>query len=141
MRDLVKQHYIIPRIGNLRLRAVRPATINERYRDLLEHGSRSKGPLSPLTVDGVHRTLRKALNDAVRVEQLLPSNPVVRATRPKAPGKKHADLWTTEQLRTFLSVAANHRLGASTGWPPTPARVAASSRTCAGPTSTWTPLS
>ena len=106
------EHYTIPRIGNLRLQAVRPATISKLYRDLLEHGGRREGPLSPLTVDGVHRTLRKAFNDAVRVEQLLPSNPVVRATRPKARGKERADLWTTEQLRTFLSVAAGHRLGA-----------------------------
>jgi integrase len=106
------EHYTIPRIGNLRLQAVRPATISKLYRDLLEHGGRREGPLSPLTVDGVHRTLRKAFNDAVRVEQLLPINPVVRATRPKARGKERADLWTTEQLRTFLSVAADHRLGA-----------------------------
>src|SRR4051794_12409362 len=63
-------------------------------------------------VDGVHRTLRKAFNDAVRVEQLLPSNPAVRATRPRARGKERADLWTTEQLHTFLDVAAGHRIGA-----------------------------
>ena len=106
------EHYVIPRIGNQRLQALRPATISKLYRDLLDHGGRREGPLSPLTVDGIHRTLRKAFNDAVRVEQLLPSNPVVRATRPKARGKERADLWTTEQLRTFLSVAAGHRIGA-----------------------------
>jgi len=106
------EHYVIPRIGNLRLQAVRPAIISKLYRDLLDHGGRREGPLSPLTVDGIHRTLRKAFNDAVRVEQLLPSNPVVRATRPKARGKERADLWTTEQLRTFLAVAAGHRIGA-----------------------------
>ena len=106
------EHYVIPRIGNLRLQAVRPAIISKLYRDLLDHGGRREGPLSPLTVDGIHRTLRKAFNDAVRVEQLLPSNPVVRATRPKARGKERADLWTTEQLRTFLAGAAGHRIGA-----------------------------
>ena len=106
------EHYVIPRIGNQRLQALRPATISKLYRDLLDHGGRREGPLSPLTVDGIHRTLRKAFNDAVRVEQLLPSNPVVRATRPKARGVERADLWTTEQLRAFLAVAAGHRLGA-----------------------------
>lgn len=106
------EHYVIPRIGSLRLQAVRPATVSKLYRDLLDHGGRRNGPLSPLTVDGIPRTLRKAFNDAVRVEQLLPSNPVVRATRPKAPGRERADLWTTEQLRVFLSVAAGHRIGA-----------------------------
>jgi integrase len=43
---------------------------------------------------------------------LLPSNPVVRATRPKSRGVERADLWTTEQLRTFLAAAAGHRIGA-----------------------------
>ena len=50
--------YVIPRIGGLRLQDVRPATIGQLYRDLLTAGGRNGRPLSPRTVEHVHRTLR-----------------------------------------------------------------------------------
>jgi len=31
-------HYIVPRIGRMRLQALRPAVISKLYRDLAEHG-------------------------------------------------------------------------------------------------------
>jgi len=33
-------HYIVPRIGRMRLQALRPAVISKLYRDLAEHGGR-----------------------------------------------------------------------------------------------------
>src|SRR5215813_12619371 len=59
-------HYIVPRIGRMRLQALRPAVISKLYRDLAEHGDRDGRPLSATTVSHIHRTLRKALADAVR---------------------------------------------------------------------------
>ncbi|MDP9398458.1 MAG: site-specific integrase [Actinomycetota bacterium] len=106
------ERYVIPRLGGQRLQALRPATLTRFYRDLLESGGRDGRPLSPRTVDHVHRTLRKALGDAVRVEQLLPSNPAERATRPRGEFVEPADLWTPGELRRFLEAAARHRLGA-----------------------------
>ncbi|MFI5041698.1 MAG: N-terminal phage integrase SAM-like domain-containing protein, partial [Acidimicrobiales bacterium] len=61
-------HYIVPRIGHMRLQALRPAVISKLYRELAEHGGRDGGPLSAWTVSHIHRTLRKALEDAVHVE-------------------------------------------------------------------------
>jgi integrase len=81
------------------------------YRDLLAGGGRNGGPLSRRTVDYVHAILRKAFNDAVRSEQILPSNPAERAKRPRLERRDRLhDLWSAEQLRTFLETAADHRL-------------------------------
>ena len=106
------EHHVLPRIGGLRVQSLRPASVSKLYRDLLDHGGRNGRAVSAHIVDHVHRTLRKAFNDAVRVEQLLSSNPVVRAARPRARNSERSTLWTVEQLRTFLDVARGHRLGA-----------------------------
>ena len=42
------EHYIVPRIGRMRLQALRPAVISKLYRDLAEHGGRDGRPLSAL---------------------------------------------------------------------------------------------
>lgn len=106
------ERYVIPQIGGLRLQSVRPATVSKLYRDMHDHGGRGGQPLSPRTVDHVHRTLRKAFGDAVRVEELLTSNPVARATRPRSRAAEAGGLWTVDELRAFLLVASAHRLGA-----------------------------
>jgi integrase len=83
-RHLIERH-VKPRIGGMRLQAVRPAQITKLYRDLLTEGGRSGAGLSPRTVEYVHAVLRKAFRDAVLVDQLLPANPVERAKRPRNP--------------------------------------------------------
>src|SRR5215813_10980902 len=76
------EHYILPRIGRMRLQALRPAVISKLYRDLAQHGGRDSRALSATTVSHIHRTLRKALADAVGVEQLLAVKPAERSKRP-----------------------------------------------------------
>ena len=110
-RELAER-YVIPRIGGMRLQAVRPATLSRMYRDLLEGGGHGGRPLSPRTVEMVHRMLSKAFRDAVRVEQLIPSSPVERATRPRVRSAEPKVVWSPAELRAFLTVAARHRLGA-----------------------------
>jgi integrase len=61
-------------------------------------------------VEYVHAVLRKASRDAVLVDQLLPSNPVERAKRPRNPARERGEIWTAGQLRVFLDVARRHRL-------------------------------
>ena len=51
-----------------------------------------------------------AFADAVLVEQVIPSNPVERAKRPRRRPAEPGDVWTAAQLRTFLKVAQTHRL-------------------------------
>ncbi len=103
-------HYIVPRIGRMRLQALRPAVISKLYRELSEHGGRDGRPLSAWTVSHVHRTLRKALADAVDVDQLLAANPAARSKRPKNTGAEPAQIWTVEHLGMFLRTAGAHRL-------------------------------
>jgi integrase len=110
-RELAER-YVIPRIGGMRLQAVRPATLSRMYRDLLEGGGHNGRALCPRTVEMVHQMLSKAFRDAVRVEQLIPSSPVERATRPRVRSAEPKTVWSPAELRAFLSVAARHRLGA-----------------------------
>ena len=84
--------------------------LTELYQELLAHGGRGRAQLSPMTVHHVHRILCKALNDAVRVDRMLYTNPAAQATRPRRQVKGR-QLWTLEELREFLDVAATHRLG------------------------------
>src|SRR5262245_60454874 len=104
------EHYIVPRIGCMRLQALRPSVISKLYRDLAEHGGEEGRPLSAWTVSHIHRTLRKALADAVDVEQLLTVNPAERTKRPRHRGAEPGRVWTTEQLDHFLAAAQSHRL-------------------------------
>ena len=103
-------HYIVPRIGQLRLQALRPATITRLYQDLAEHGGRDGGQLSAWTISHVHRTLRKALADAVQIDQLLASNPAARSKRPRDRGAEPSRVWAADQLDSFLAFARSHRL-------------------------------
>jgi integrase len=54
--------------------------------------------------------LRKALADAVEVEQVLSVNPAARSKRPKTGEAETAQIWTTIQLDCFLTAARAHRL-------------------------------
>ena len=110
-RHLIGRH-VKPHIGGLRLQAVRPARITKLYRDLVTSGGRDGKGLSARTVAYVHAVLRKAFGDAVRVDQLLPSNPVERAKRPRMQRNEPGKVWDGPQLRTFLDVAKAHRLSA-----------------------------
>nr|MBO2475833.1 integrase [Actinomycetales bacterium] len=102
--------YVKPHIGGQKLQAVRPATITKLYRDLMAGGGKNGRKLSPRTIDYVHAVLRKAFRDAVEVDQVLASNPVERAKRPRRTPAEPGTVWTAEQLRTFLAVARQHRL-------------------------------
>jgi integrase len=108
-RHLINRH-VKPRIGGLRLQAVRPAQISKLYRDLVSTGGRDGAGLSSRTVEYVHAVLRKAFRDDVVVDQLLASNHVERAKRPRNPIRERGEVWTSAQLRAFLEQARGHRL-------------------------------
>jgi len=102
--------YVTPRIGNMPLQAVRPSTITKLYRDLLISGGGDGKPLAVPTVTHLHAVLRKAFRDAVIVDELIASNPVERAKRPRAQLHEPGTVWTVAQLRAFLNTARQHRL-------------------------------
>lgn len=104
--------YVTPRIGHLPIQAVRPSTITKLYRNLLTSGGRDGKPLAIATVTHLHAVLRKAFRDAVIVDELIGSNPVERAKRPRGQGHDPGTVWTVAQLRAFLATAQQHRLSA-----------------------------
>jgi integrase len=106
------ERYVLPRIGAMRMQGVRPSDLSLLYRGLLDGGGRAGRPLSPSTVDAVHAVLRKAFNDAVTSEQVLESNPVMRAKRPRPVQVEAGAIWTPAQLAQFLEYAKGHRLSA-----------------------------
>ena len=102
--------YAIPCIRHLPIQAVRPSTITKLYRDLLTSGGRDGQPLAVATVTHLHAVLRKAFRDAVIVDELIGSNPVDRAKRPRVQVQEPGTVWTVAQLRAFLDTARQHRL-------------------------------
>jgi integrase len=108
-RHLINRH-VRPHIGVLRLQAVSPARLTKLYRELAASGGRDGAGLSPRTVEYVHAVLRKAFRDAIVVDQILLSNPVERAKRPRKARSEPGRVWTATQLRTFLDTARRHRL-------------------------------
>ena len=102
--------YVAPRIGRVRLQALRPADLSTLYRQLLESGGRGGKPLSARSVEYVHAVLRKAFADAVRNDQILTTNPAERAKRPRKEQAAAVVMWTADDLGSFLTTTQGHRL-------------------------------
>ena len=101
--QLVRVH-LKPALGRLKLKSLTAAHVRALYREKLDSGP------SPRTVQYIHTTLRKALQDAVS-DGLIPRNVVdgIKAPRPK---KKEVNPLTPEQAQTFLGAARGDRFEA-----------------------------
>lgn len=107
--------HVVPAIGRVPLRHLRPEHFERLYADLLAHGNHARaGGLDSKTVLEIHMVLRRALDDAVRRGMLL-SNPAAVARAPKRRPLASAAFraWNAQQLRAFLDVCADHRLHAA----------------------------
>jgi integrase len=102
--------YVVPRIGRIKLQSIQPATLTTLYRELAISGGREGRPLSPGTIRQVHRALRKALNDAVENDRLIPNNPALRTKIPRLKPSTPGQVWTMAHLRIFLASIRTHRL-------------------------------
>ena len=101
--QIVRVH-LKPALGRLKLKDLTATHARGLYREKLEGGS------SPRTVQYIHTTLRKALQDAVS-DGLIPRNVAdgIRAPRPK---KKEINPLSPEQTRAFLEAVRGDRLEA-----------------------------
>lgn len=101
----IAESYIKPRIGNVRLRDLKPPILNRLYADLLLSGGRGGRALSPKTVRNVHVVIRKALSDAIRWG-LAAVNAADNADPPKL--REHGSgamrTWTAGELARFLTI-------------------------------------
>ena len=104
-RRKVETH-LIPAIGQVPLQQLTTAMLNALYQQLLDRG------VGPRTVQYVHATIRKALNDAVRWG-LLVRSPAHYAVAPR-PRRTELRTWTADELRGFLEFVRSDRL--STVW-------------------------
>jgi integrase len=98
--------HLIPGIGAHRLEKLAPEHVERLYAKL------GRGGLNPGGVHHVHRTLRAALNEAVRRGH-LPRNPVLLAKAPKLI-EKEVEPYGVEEVQRLLEVAS--RLRNSARW-------------------------
>jgi len=101
---------VLPRVGAARLVDLTPQRVQALYVELLERGKKDGSPLSARSVLQVHRTLHRALGDAVRW-RLLARNPAHDVRLPRAE-KKEMTAWVAEDARAFLAGTADDRLAA-----------------------------
>lgn len=101
--SIVRVH-LKPTMGRLKLKSVTSTQVRELYRQKLDAGS------SPRTVQYIHVTLRKALQDAF-LDELVTRNVVAIIKAPK-PKKKEINPLSPAQARTFLEVVDGDRLEA-----------------------------
>ncbi len=101
--QIVRVH-IKPSLGRIKLKGLTPTHVRGLYREKLDSGS------SPRTVQYIHITLRKALQDAVS-DGLIPRNIADGIKAPK-PKKKEINPLSPDQTRAFLEAVYGDRLEA-----------------------------
>jgi integrase len=104
------ERHILPTLGTVGLRRLRPHHLDALYDRLLHPGDASTG-LAPKTVYEVHLVIRGALTDAVR-RGLVTRNVALVANAPRLRSipKLEQRAWTSDELQAFLQAAAGHRL-------------------------------
>lgn len=90
--------YIIPDLGSLTLRMVRPLRINQYYSKLLENGS------GATTVSYIHRVLRSIFSDAQR-DGIINFNPCSDASPPRVRKSRNAEAMSRREAMEFLRLA------------------------------------
>lgn len=98
------ENHLIPGIGAHRLERLAPEHAEKLYAKM------QQGGLSAGTAHHVHRTLRNALNEAVRREHLA-RNPVLQAKAPKL-AEEEVDPYGIDEIQRLLEVVSGRRNGA-----------------------------
>jgi len=99
--------YLAPALGQHRIQELRDEHIDQLYDDLLS--GRYVGATAA-TAHHVHRTLRSALNTAVK-RRLIVFNPALHVELPEH-RKARAEVWEPQDVATFLTACRSHRLSA-----------------------------
>lgn len=96
--------HLVPGLGRHRLDRLQPEHLERLYVRMMRDGS------APATAHQAHRTLRTALNEAVRRGHLA-RNPATLAKAPRLV-EKEIEPYTVEEIRTVLATALEGRNGA-----------------------------
>ena len=92
--------HVIPAIGWLQLRHLRPQHLEKVYRDMGDKG------LSPRSILHAHRVVHTALAAAVK-SGLLVANPADRVSPPK-PRTRPPNVWNDREARSFFEAIESH---------------------------------
>ena len=115
VRDTVRQRtyeryesiirvHLIPSVGRVKLKTLTPAQVRGLYREKLDAG------LAPRSVFHIHRTLSKALKQAV-MDGLIPRN-AAALVKPPRPRREEIRPLNREQVRALFEAARGARLEA-----------------------------
>lgn len=94
--EAIAHAYVIPHLGNRKLRDLTPKDIQGLYAKLL-------GQIGPSTIRHTHQVLRQSLADAVELFEYIPKSPVTRALELPALEEREYTVFNREQVSTFLS--------------------------------------
>jgi integrase len=108
---LIVTAWILPAVGGVPLQKLTPRTIDGLYRTLRKRGGRGGKGLSGKSCRNAHGVLSKALGDAVRRGHLL-ANPCAAVDPPAADDARECEAWNADEARRFLELASSDRLGA-----------------------------
>jgi Phage integrase, N-terminal SAM-like domain/Arm DNA-binding domain len=100
--------HVVPRLGDIELQRLTPSHLSGFYRALLTDARRDGQGLAPKTVRNIHAMVHRALKDAVRLGYLVRN--VADAVTPPRGASPELQVWTPQQLRTFLAHARQDRL-------------------------------
>jgi integrase len=101
--------FLTPRLGHLRLSALRAQHIEALLREIAEGNAERARPIGPTTLRRVHATIRSALGSARR-QGLVSTNVASNVELPRASRPK-ARPWSAVELGRFLDSVAADRLG------------------------------
>ena len=104
--------HINPNIGRIALQKLQPEDLDELYVKLLIDGKRNgtKGGLSAKSVRNVHATMQSALSDATRKGTVFRNVADIADPPSISRSGRSMNVWTGDQLRSFLEAIADHDL-------------------------------
>lgn len=108
-RVAVNRH-LIPGVGKHRLTELRPEHLEILYQKMLRRRTKSGTLTKPATVHQVHRTVRAALNEAVR-RGYLSQNPATFAKTHRV-DEEEVEPYTVDEIQRLFMTAAKTRDGA-----------------------------
>ncbi|GAB3914612.1 tyrosine-type recombinase/integrase [Kibdelosporangium lantanae] len=99
--------HLVPGLGAHRIDKLTPEHLEKLYRKIMRQRTKSGTTTKAATVHQVHRTIRAALNVAVRRKHLL-ANPALEAKAPKV-DEIEVEPYAVEQVKKLLETAQKRR--------------------------------
>lgn len=101
--------YLIPHLGKIPLEKLRPIDIQGMYVALIQGGGKDGRALSAKSVSNIGAVLKKSLQYAFDVENLVSRNVASRVPSPKGESARNST-WSSRELNLFLEGMSEHRL-------------------------------